>query len=97
MKQDSKRPEPLTWRGMVLQPEHNPGFWRSTPVPVTEFRTADWKVHKAGSSWFARLRVGADRFPGRGATPEAALDDAAKEARLVMKFIRALLPRKGGA
>jgi hypothetical protein len=89
----------ITWRGITLRPEPETrgGFWRSEPVPVTDIRTADWKVHKAGSSWYARLRVGSDRFPGRGVTPEAALDDAAKEAKLVMRFIRTLMPRKGAA
>lgn len=92
---------PFTWRGIVFRPSRElPGFWRSALVQLEDFRTADWQVQRAGSTWYARLRVGSDRFPGRGDTPEAALDSAAAEAALVLRFMRAMLdgaPRPAAA
>lgn len=86
----------IVWRGITLQPEQGqPGMLRSHRTVVDDYRTADWKAHLAGSTWFARLRVGSDRFPGRGDTPEAALDAALAEARLIARFIRAMCPKAG--
>lgn len=84
---------PFTWRGLLFLPEPTlPGFWRAAPAQLGDGRTADWKVQRAGSSWYARLRVGADRFPGRGPDPGTALDSAAAEALVVAGFIQQLLP-----
>ncbi len=87
----------IVWRGITLRPEPGAaGMYRSEQTRINDYRTADWKAHQAGATWYARLRVGADRFPGRGDTAEAALDAALAEARLIARFIRAMSP-KGGA
>lgn len=94
-------PEPFHWRGVKLTPIAGlPGFWRSASVPLAagDSRTADWKVQRMREgAWYARLRVGSDRFPGRGATAQAALDDAAADARLIVRFIRAMLAKPSAA
>ena len=95
-----KRPTPMpfTWRGVELAPEPSmPGFYRSKRVHLGELLSADWRVTKLREGpeqrWHARLRIGADRFSGRGETAEAALDAAAAEARGVAAFIRRLVPK----
>ena len=83
----------FTWRGVVLYPEPAmPGFYRSQRVQLADdLRTADWRVQIAGESWYARLRVGSDRFPGRGATAPEALEDAMREALAVSRFIQQMM------
>lgn len=93
------KPQPFSWRGMTFTPAPaEPDLWRSEQVSLTAMRTADWKAHRLGSgTWYARLRVGSDRFPGKGKTAEAALDSAAAEARLVLRFIQVMLRRTRAA
>lgn len=84
---------PFTWRDIEFTPEPTlPGFYRSARLVFRDHRSADWRVQLAGESWHARLKVGADRFPGRGATAEEALDAAAAEAREVCRLVRKMLP-----
>lgn len=86
----------FTWRAIRFTPDpHDSTGYRSEAVHLTAERSADWKVGKArgSSTWFARLRVGADRFPGRGETASQALDAAAAEARLVLRLMKVALDR----
>ena len=88
--------DPIVWRGITLHPDRSgDGSFRSERTPIGDSRTADWKVMLAGSSWYGRLRVGSDRFPGRGETPQQALDEARAEAYLIARFIKAMLPKGG--
>ena len=87
----------FVWRGIRFAPpaaaEGPGGFYSNIPISIGEDeRAADWKVCQTRSTWYARLRIGADRFPGVGATREAALDAAAAEAQNVAAFIMAMLP-----
>ena len=89
--------QPFTWRGIrFTEDPHDPGGYRSEVMELTEDRTADWKVGKAGASHYARFRVGSDRFPGRGATAAEALDSAADEARLVLRLMKVALSHVDG-
>lgn len=74
--------KPLEWRGIELPPvEHLPRVWQSMPIELDD-RGADWRVEQPleGGAFHARLRIGADRFPGVGKTAPAALEAAAGEA-----------------
>lgn len=84
--------EPITWRGVELEPHPATGFYRSASSKLSELRAGDWALERVGESWHGRLRIGRDRFVGVGDTPEAALDAAAGEARRVASFIRRMLP-----
>lgn len=88
------KPAPFTWRGIRFTADpHEPNGWRSRIRALDAERTADWKVSttSGGPTFFARLRVGADRFPGRGNTASEALDAAAAEARLVLRLMKVAL------
>jgi hypothetical protein len=91
-----RKPEGFTWRGIKFTPPaptDERGFYSSEAIEIGEDgRAADWKVHRPKTVWHARLRIGADRFPGVGETREQALDAAAAEARHVAGFIVAMLP-----
>jgi hypothetical protein len=94
----SKRPPPgFVWRGIAFDPpprREPDGFYSNAPISIGEDeRTADWKVRQTRSTWHARLRIGADRYPGVGATREAALEAAAAEAQNAAAFIVAMLPK----
>lgn len=91
-------PAAFTWRGITLAPVPSlPGVYRSARVELSNLRWSDWKAQKLGEgpsqSWYARLRIGPDRFAGRGDTPAAALDAAAGEALIVARYIRRLVPK----
>lgn len=94
--QGEPEPEGFTWRGIEFSPpapaEGPSGFYSSAPVELAEGRLADWKVHQPKTAWHARLRIGAERYPGVGATRAAALEAAAAEATTVAAFIVAMLP-----
>lgn len=84
----------FTWRGIAFAPPESaePGaFYSSEPVEL-EDRSADWKVHQPKTAWHARLRIGAERYPGVGATAAEALEAAAAEAQNVAALIVAMLP-----
>lgn len=88
-------PEGFTWRGIEFSPPAGTepgGFYSSAWIELADERTAEWKVHCPKSVWHARLRIGADRYPGVGETREQALDAAAAEAQNVAAFIVAMLP-----
>lgn len=89
-------PRGFTWRGIRFAPpaaaEGEAGFYSSAPIEVAEDRVADWKVHRPKSAWHARLRIGAERYPGVGETREQALEMAATEAANVATYIVAMLP-----
>ena len=94
-------PGGFTWRGIEFSPpaRNEPdGFYSNIPISLGEDdRAADWKVQRIGpasisSRWHARLRIGADRYPGVGETREAALEMAAAEAANVAAFIVTMLP-----
>jgi hypothetical protein len=92
------KPAPFTWRGIRFTADpHDPGGYRSKALALPEERSTDWKVGLSGSTWFARLRVGSDRFPGRGATASEALDAAAAEARLVLRLMKVALDSVDGS
>ena len=95
------RPGGFTWRGIAFSPPHRSepdGFYSNTPISIGEDeRTADWKVRQTRSAWHARLRIGADRYPGVGETREAALEAAAAEAHNAAAFIVAMLPPRPAA
>jgi hypothetical protein len=87
--------EVFTWRGIKFYPPdgNEPGgFYSSKPIEVAPDRVADWKVHRPKTVWHARLRIGAERYPGVGETPGQALEAAAAEAQNVAAFIVAMLP-----
>lgn len=94
-------PEGFSWRGIRFEPPSDPGgLYSSTPIEL-DHRTGDWKCQAVRREvrldsppvhWHARLRIGSDRFPGVGATREAALDAATAEAQSVAAFIVAMLP-----
>lgn len=91
--------QPFTWRGIrFTQDPHDAGGYRSEAVELTNARSTDWKVGilKGSATWFARLRVGSDRFPGRGGTAAEALDSAAAEARLVLRLMKVALSHVDG-
>lgn len=101
-------PEGFTWRGIKFTPPPGgdpTGFFSSEPLVLGEDgRSADWKVQRvrpverrnAPERWAARLRIGAERYPGTGATHTEALHAAAGEAANVAAFIVAMLPPGGG-
>lgn len=87
--------EVFTWRGIKFYPPggNEPGgFYSSEQIGVADDRTADWKVHRPKTAWHARLRIGAERYPGVGETPAQALEMAAVEAANAATYIVALLP-----
>lgn len=87
---------PFTWQGIRFTADpHEPGGWRSAVRALDADRTADWKVStRTGcATFFARLRIGADRFAGRGETASQALEAAAAEAAFIMRLIEVMLPR----
>jgi len=93
------RPRGFTWRGLAFDapwPGDEVGGFYSSPRIELEERSADWKCQRLAATWHARLRIGADRFPGVGATAAAALDAAAAEAANVAALIATMLP-PGGA
>lgn len=90
------KPAPFTWRGIRFTDDpHVSNGWRSKVKALDCDRTADWKVSEAasGRTFFARLRVGADYFPGRADTVSGALDAARDEAGLILRLIDVMLPR----
>ena len=95
-------PTPFTWQGIEFTPETSlgDGFYRSPDIRLTDTRSSNWKLQKIGDGpeqrWHARLRIGADRFPGKGGTAEEALEAAAAEARRVAGFIGKLVPAGAG-
>jgi hypothetical protein len=92
-------PEGFTWRGIAFSPpdaSEPRGFYKGATRELGD-RSAEWKVHQPKTVWHARLRIGADRYPGVGSTREAALDDAAREAANVAALIVTMLPRARGA
>lgn len=87
----------FTWRGLRFSPplptEGDEGFYTTEPITLgDDARTAEWKVRRTRSAWHARLRIGADRYPGVGATREQALAAAEAEAVNVATLIVAMLP-----
>jgi hypothetical protein len=84
------------WRGVAFAPVATAtaglGFFSSPSVAVAGDRSSDWKCQRLQTVWHARLRIGGDRFPGVGATPELALDAAAEEAIHVASLISGLVP-----
>lgn len=89
------KPAPFTWRGIRFTADpHEPNGWRSKIRALDAERTADWKVSTtpSGPTFFARLRIGSDRYPGRGNTASEALDAAAAEAGLIRRLIDVMLP-----
>jgi hypothetical protein len=90
-------PGGFTWRGIKFSPPQatDPGaggFYSSEIIGIADDRTADWKVHRPKTVWHARLRIGAERYPGVGETRAQALEAAAAEAQNVAAFIVAMLP-----
>lgn len=87
-------PEGFTWSGVRFSPvEGRARVWASEPIDLDD-RSADWRVEQpiAGSGWHARLKIGADRFPGVGKSAAEALEGAAAEAQNVAALIVAMLP-----
>lgn len=93
---------PFSWRGIEFAPPSADvahAFYSSEPITVAGDRTADWKVQRLRGEparWAARLRIGAERYPGTGATHVEALHAAAGEASNVAAYIVAMLPPGGG-
>lgn len=92
-------PDGYRWRGLEFSPppksEGERGMWSTVPISLGEDgRAADWKFHKPKSVWHARLRIGADRYPGVGTTPAEALAMAEAEATSMATFIVAMLPEQ---
>lgn len=95
-------PQGFTWRGIKFSPPRPSaaadGFYSSETIEVDEDgRTAEWKFHQVNrapltATWHARLRIGADRYPGVGETPAQALEMACAEAANVATYIVAMLP-----
>lgn len=90
-------PEGFTWRGIKFSPPAPDaaadGFYASDWIALgDDERSAEWKVRRTKSAWHARLRIGADRYPGVGATAAEALEAAAAEASNVAAFIVTMLP-----
>lgn len=88
-------PEGFTWNGIAFSAREGtePGAFHSSPtIELADDRTAEWKVHRPKTVWHARLRIGAERYPGVGETREQALEAAAAEAANVATFIVAMLP-----
>ena len=89
----------FTWRGIEFKPlDGHPGMYENDAIDVADDRAAGWRVEGvrtamgAPARWHARLRIGADRFPGVGQTPAEALEMAAAEAANVATYIVAMLP-----
>lgn len=91
-------PRPLRWRGLVLEAaDCKQDTWR-TPAETPDDPWAWGVVHipfRSEYTWAAHLRLGGDRFYGRGMNPEEAFAGAIEQARWCVRSIQDALAQVG--